>query len=307
MAATLTTPKTLTALAAALMLVLAGCSGATGPATDAGTDANVNDGSGDQTDADGTTEMAATTVAPTGEDVGSDGGTIDFYLSDDPGAIQDFQHLNVTITKVGLKRAGDGNESGWLEYDVDDKTADLTTLLGPNSTKLGVLDAPPGNYTKVFVHVDGINATLKNGEQVNVKLPSNKLQLNDDFTVGPNSSLDFVFDISVFKAGNSGKYILKPVVSQSGTGEDVEIEDVDEKEEEENESEDERENESDEESEDETDESEGDEADEEETEETTAAETTTPPEDDGEDGNGDVTAAPPDETSVPMNETTTEA
>jgi hypothetical protein len=301
MAATLTTPKTLTALAAALMLALAGCSGATGPATDAGTDANVNDGSGDAE----TTQKAATTVAPTGEDVGSDGGTIDFYLSDDPGAIQDFQHLNVTITTVGIKRAGDGNESGWLEYDVDDKTADLTTLLGPNSTKLGVLDAPPGNYTKVFVYVDGIDATLENGEQVTVKLPSNKLQLDDDFTVGPNSSLDFVFDISVFEAGNSGKYILKPVVSQSGTGEDVEIKDVDEKEEE-NESEDEREDESDEESEDETEESGGDEADEEEeTVETTAAETTTPPEDD--DSNEDVTAAPPDETSVPMNETTTDA
>jgi hypothetical protein len=61
---------------------------------------------------------------------------------------------------------------------------------------------------------------------VNVKLPSQKLHLNEEFTVGSNRSVDFVFDITVFEAGNSGKYILKPVASESGT--DVPIVDVDE-------------------------------------------------------------------------------
>jgi len=39
----------------------------------------------------------------------SDGGmgTAAFYVSDDPSVIDDFQHLNVTITKVGFKRTGD--------------------------------------------------------------------------------------------------------------------------------------------------------------------------------------------------------
>jgi hypothetical protein len=55
-----------------------------------------------------------------------------------------------------------------------------------------------------------------------------------------------VFDISVFEAGNSGKYILKPVVGESGTGDDVEIRDVDEEDDEgDDESEDGDENESD--------------------------------------------------------------
>jgi len=44
--------------------------------------------------------------------------------------------------------------------------------------------------------------------------------------VGNGERVDFVFDITVFEAGNSGKYVLKPVASESGT--DVPIEDVDE-------------------------------------------------------------------------------
>ncbi|RDZ65220.1 hypothetical protein C5B90_02285 [Haloferax sp. Atlit-12N] len=104
-----------------------------------------------------------------------------------------------------------------VAYEVDNVTVDLTELQGDNASLVGEYGVPEGNYTKVFVHVSDVNGTLKTGEQVNVKLPSNKLQLNTDFEVGNGESVDFVFDITAFKAGNSGKYILKPVVSESGT------------------------------------------------------------------------------------------
>ncbi|WP_148413591.1 DUF4382 domain-containing protein [Haloferax sp. KTX1] len=111
--------------------------------------------------------------------------------------------------------AADGESS--VTYEVDDATVDLTELQGENASLVGEYDVPEGNYTKVFVHVSDVNGTLKTGEQVNVKLPSNKLQLNTDFEVGNGESVDFVFDITAFEAGGSGKYVLKPVVSESGT------------------------------------------------------------------------------------------
>jgi uncharacterized GH25 family protein len=120
----------------------------------------------------------------------------------------------------------DESNAGWVERDVDDRSVDLTELQGANATALGNLSVPEGDYEKVFVHVGEVNGTLKTGEQVNVKLPSQKLQLNEDFTVGSGQNVDFVFDITVFEAGNAGKYILKPVASESGT--DVPIVDVDE-------------------------------------------------------------------------------
>jgi len=223
---------------------------------------------------------------PTGGDgdgapTAGDTGTVSFYISDEPNAIGDFDHLNVTITAVGFQQAGDGGDveaedetvepeteapenetvepeaeapenetedeleaaenetdapdgeaddddgeaGGWIEYDVDDRTVDLTELRGANATMLDQFDVPNGTYTKVFVYVDAVNATLESGERVNVKLPSEKLHINERFAVEDGSDVDFVFDIAVHEAGNSGKYILKPVISQSGT--DVDIERVD--------------------------------------------------------------------------------
>lgn len=215
--------KTATALVAALLLVLAGCAGGAGPAADDGTPA---DGATTADATDGDAEQSA--LSPSTGETNGDVGTVTMYVSDSP--IEDFQHLNVTVSKVGLKRAAgeNGSDGEWVEYDVDNRTVDLTELQGPNATSLGVLSAPAGNYTKVFVYVDEVEGILNNGEEVTVKLPSQKLQINSAFTVSPNSSVDFVFDISVFAAGNSGKHILKPVVGESGTGDDVEIRDVDE-------------------------------------------------------------------------------
>ena len=280
------------ALAAALvagLVLLAGCSsGLTGSP-------------------DGTaTEESALDGETTAQEIDGETGTVNMYISDEQNAIEDFEHLNVTITRVGVKPAGadsddgdaddedgadadetddaDGNEttedtttttsgetetesldeedgadadsdeddaasdqeddadsdeeadeddgedegdSQWVEYEVDNRTVDLTELKGANATKLSSLEVPNGTYEKVFVYVSDVNGTLKDGTDQRVKLPSGKLQLNSEFTVGDGEEVDFVFDITAIKAGNSGKYILKPVISESGT--DVEIEDVDER------------------------------------------------------------------------------
>ncbi|WP_323674209.1 DUF4382 domain-containing protein [Halorubellus sp. PRR65] len=308
----MTTKNAIGAIAVAALLVLAGCS----------------------TAVPGTTTGAQATTDDTGSMDASDSADLTFYVSDRPGAIEDFEHLNVTITKIGLHEAGgddgaddaesanettdadedsegsasandtteadanadlgdvetttvddpnettvemndtdtetddseeteepeeteeteepeetedseetdesddeskdedaEGDESsekdGWVMHDVDNATVDLTKLQAANATAISNVSVPAGEYDKVFVYVSDINATLTNGESVNVKLPSQKLQLNKNFELSANSSPDFVFDINVHKAGNSGKYILRPIVSESGTGDQVEIEKVD--------------------------------------------------------------------------------
>ena len=271
-------------LVAALVL-LAGCSGGISGSPSTAMDGSTTDGASTATTADGST------------------GTVNLYISDEQNAIGDFEHLNVTITKVGLKPVGEGDDSEddaddsdesedsedsdatdesadsgddtetadangttetnestttvetddaddaeetddadgeadddaddgddaedgeWVEYEVDNRTVDLTRLQGANATRLSTLDVPNGTYEKVFVYVSEVNGTLKDGSDQRVKLPSGKLQLNSEFTVGNGESVDFVFDITAVKAGQSGKYILKPVISESGT--DVEIERVD--------------------------------------------------------------------------------
>lgn len=211
--------KRYAAVLVTVMLLLAGCTGGTG-----GTATTNTTQMNGTTDA-GTTDAGTSTPASTAT-TNASYGSVEFYVSDEKNAMGDFEHLNVTVSKVGLK-SGNESESSWTEYEVENRSIDLTELTGPNATHLDSFDANATTYQSVFVYVEDVNGTLKNGEQVNVKLPSGKLKMNQQFTVGANQSTDFVFDISVFEAGKSGKYILKPVVSESGT--DVEIDPVDEK------------------------------------------------------------------------------
>jgi hypothetical protein len=217
------------------------------------------------------TEESALDGGTTAEEIQGETGTVNMYISDERNAIEDFEHLNVTITRVGIKPAGEGEDADdgdeddaetepaettadanttdaegtdeppdadesdddgdsdgeWVEYEVDNRTVDLTDLKGANATKLSSLEVANGTYEKVFVYVSEVDGTLKDGSDQRVKLPSGKLQLNSEFTVGDGEEVDFVFDITAFEAGNSGKYILEPVISESGTDVEIDPDDAD--------------------------------------------------------------------------------
>jgi len=286
--------------AVATMIVLAGCAGA-GPGTDSAAPTAGGPADGSASDDGGPADRAGTD--------GEGSGTVSFYLSDDPNDIDDFRHLNVTVTEVQFRYAGndsddetiitvtpeptatetpeetatetpdetttemtaeatavltatttpgmaaasqddesaedeeddseeegdeeregdeseeDDGESGesrWITRNVNGTSIDLTELQGANASLLENFSVPAGEYTQVRLVVSDINATLTDGSDQRVKLPSDRLKLNTPFTLGPDSSVDFVFDITVHRAGNSGKYILKPVASESGTDQDIE-------------------------------------------------------------------------------------
>jgi len=276
--------RTLATVLVAALVVLAGCGASVSPdGTDDATTATGADGVTTATDSGSTATDGAT------DEGGS--GSLQFYLSDERNAIDQFDSLNVTVTRIGIHRAGagggdrgeggndtedddgsdepddatdtdeanetdvDGNDTddadgdadepesdpdemdggdsedgaakaGWIEYEVDDRTYDLTELQGANASRIGNFTAPEGNYTKVFVYVSAVDGVLETGEEVNVKLPSEKLQITKGFEMRSGESVDFVFDATVFEAGKSGKYVLKPVLGQSGTGDEIDIEEV---------------------------------------------------------------------------------
>ncbi len=185
-------------LVTALVVLLAGCVGGTAP-----TGPGVNETTSTAPAAGGTD------AEPT--DTSVDDSTLNLYVSDRPNDIDDFASLNVTIDRVGFRTAN-GTP---VAFDVEDRTVDLTELQGANATLIGSFDAPPGEYRTAFLYVAAVDGDLKEGS-TRVKLPSGKLQVDRPFTIG-NDSVDFVFDVTVQKAGNSGKYILTPVVSESGT------------------------------------------------------------------------------------------
>jgi len=138
-------------------------------------------------------------------------------ISDEPNDIGDFSELWVTISGVGFVL---GDDEGIVEQSFEPTDVPLTDLVGDAAIALWSGEVPAGDYTKIFIYVDEVWGILVDpeGEVIEIKLPSNKLQMSLPVSVDGEETTEFVFDISVFKAGNSGQYILKPQVTESGQG-----------------------------------------------------------------------------------------
>jgi hypothetical protein len=145
-----------------------------------------------------------------------------FLLSDDDSevtAISDFASVIITVDKIGFHRGG---ESGnWTEpEDFEPWTGDLLDLIGTNATVLWSGYIEPGNYTKAFIYVSNLtaNLTAEAGDgQADIWIPSGKFQITTPFTVTEGGAIvDFVFDITIVKAGKSGQYLIKPQLDKSG-------------------------------------------------------------------------------------------
>ena len=149
-----------------------------------------------------------------------------FLVSDDVNAIEDFRSLDIVIASIGIQ---EGGESGkWREFAPQVDEVDLTQLQGANAQEIWSGNLDPGTYSKVFLYVDQVTGVLKaGGDPVGIKLPSNKLQINLPFEVTASSTIDYVYDLTVVAAGNeragSIKYILKPQIGQSGTGQKLSV------------------------------------------------------------------------------------
>ena len=140
-------------------------------------------------------------------------------ISDEQNAIGDFAHLWVTIDRVGMQRGGE--QGRWVELQISDERnkIDLVGLTGDAAEELIMAQIPSGRYSKVFIHVDDVYGELLSGAITRVKLPSDKLQIVKPFEVHQDTITSFVFDITIIRAGNpsgEAKYILKPVIGESG-------------------------------------------------------------------------------------------
>ena len=116
-----------------------------------------------------------------------------------------------------------GEAAKWQEFAPNVPEVDLTQLQGANAQEIWGGNLDPGIYTKLFIYVDQVNGVLKKTEEmVDVKLPSNKLQISVPFEVSATEVTSFVYDLTVVAAGSERagriKYILKPQIGQSGAG-----------------------------------------------------------------------------------------
>ena len=122
--------------------------------------------------------------------------------------------------------AATDTQAGFTTVEIDDATVDLTQVIGADAVSVFDGDLAEGRYAKLELNVAAAEGIV-DGESVAVKVPSERLQITKPFTVRPDETVDFVFDITVVKRGQTNGYILQPVVSESGVaGRDVEMREV---------------------------------------------------------------------------------
>ncbi len=94
-------------------------------------------------------------------------------ISDEVNAIGDFESLVVTISSVGVQQGG--GAGGWIDIPVVAEV-DLVLLQGENAEEVWSGTLPDGEYNRVFVYASDVNGILKNGDSIEVKLPSDNVE-----------------------------------------------------------------------------------------------------------------------------------
>jgi hypothetical protein len=155
-------------------------------------------------------------------------GTLRLSLTDAPAC--GYDNVWVTVEKVRVHRSGsaDPGDDGWSEVVLaTPQRIDLLEYTNGNVLPLGETELPAGTYTqmRLLLSANGNSAPFANaikpsgGSETALDTPSGQqsgLKFNVDMTVPENQVASFVLDFdacrSFVRAGNSGKYLLKPVI-----------------------------------------------------------------------------------------------
>ena len=148
----------------------------------------------------------------------SNTATVQLKLIDAPG---DYLEVNVEIVDVQYNSSD--NEQGWTSFKSFNGpiTVDLTELIAGNSLLLTNEIIPAGMLKQIRLILSDNNMLVIDGETepVHLDTPSAQqsgLKLKLDTKLEAGFSYTFILDWdvqkSVVKAGNSGKYNLKPVI-----------------------------------------------------------------------------------------------
>ena len=147
---------------------------------------------------------------------------VQLKLVDSPG---DYEEVNVEIIDVLYNSTED--EGGWTSIAPDGFTpiiVDLTELIGGNDLLLSDVIIPSGMLQQIRLVLSDNNTLVIEGEAgpTDLDTPSAqqsglKLKLNTELEPGYSYTFILDWDVqkSIVKAGNSGKYILKPVIRVS--------------------------------------------------------------------------------------------
>jgi Domain of unknown function (DUF4382) len=156
-------------------------------------------------------------------------GTLRLSLTDAPACGYDSVFVTVEKVRVHMSGTASDTDSGWSEVVLaTPKRIDLLALTNGALETLGQTALPAGTYTQMRLVLSANSAatpmanaiTPHGGVETALTTPSGQqsgLKMNVNIDVPADKIADFAIDFdackSFVKAGNSGKYLMKPVLS----------------------------------------------------------------------------------------------
>ena len=161
-------------------------------------------------------------------------------LTDAPG---DYQQVNIDVQGLRIHytpaesdsaesdTAESDHEGKWIDLPFEPMNVNLLELTNGVDTLLAEADLEPGHYKELRLMLGSDNTVMVDSTLQDLKVPSGqqsgyKIKFHTDLEAGEEIEVTIDFDAgrSVHKAGNSGKYILKPVLKAfMEDGEEVEV------------------------------------------------------------------------------------
>ncbi len=151
-------------------------------------------------------------------------GTLEVRMVDAP--IDNATEVNVVVNSVQVNNAE--TDTGWVTITEPNQSYNLLSLTNGAYAVLGEAELEPGTYEQIRLVLasEGHNIVFEDGTSEGLFVPSGaqtgvKLNVNAEIEAGFTYTLilDFNASKSVVKAGNSGKYLLKPVIRATNEAE----------------------------------------------------------------------------------------
>lgn len=145
---------------------------------------------------------------------------LDVSLTDAPA---DYQEVNVDVQGLRIHHTAESDTSDddgeWVDLPVEPMTVNLLELTNGVDTLLASAELEPGSYSELRLILGDENTVMIDSVTHDLRVPSGQqsgYKIKFDTELEEGEELDVVIDFdagrSVHKAGNSGKYILKPVL-----------------------------------------------------------------------------------------------
>ena len=132
-------------------------------------------------------------------------GTLAVKVKDAP--VPSLLNLNLTISSFEVL-----NSTGkWVSLPIEGGVQYFDLLKLDNVTRdLAVGSLPVGNFSKIRLKIDTANATLSDGRQIDLNVPSGRIDLQVKFEIKGGKTTSLIIDIiadkvQIAERGNSGK------------------------------------------------------------------------------------------------------